>query len=195
MYKELKTKGQIDLIHFYERRTRRIIPPILFVVIISYFFAWKILLPIDFKDFSYSVISASLFFSNFYFYFDGIDYQSTETIFKPLLHTWSLSVEEQFYILFPLFIIIIFKFFRRYLFSLIILVIFLNILLVQFSGNLSFKFPFIEEISNIKIYNQSNLFNFYFLSSRAWELLTGSIIVFLEERNTFKKNNRLSRQS
>ena len=67
------------------------------------------LLPVDFKNFGRSLFSSIFFLSNFYFYFKA-DYFDTPVINKPLIHTWSLSIEEQFYIVFPLILLLIKKF-------------------------------------------------------------------------------------
>lgn len=95
--------GGISIIRFYVRRIRRIFPAFYFIVLTSGAVAWMTMLPGEFTRFGESVIAASLFVSNLYFftesgYFDALA-QS-----KPLLHTWSLAVEEQFYIVFPFFL-------------------------------------------------------------------------------------------
>ena len=85
---------------FYERRIRRLLP-ILFVVILSSIIAGYILMmPNQLKDLSGSAISSLLFLSNFWFFLTD-NYFADESLLKPLLHTWSLSIEEQFYIIFP----------------------------------------------------------------------------------------------
>ena len=96
---------------FYLRRIKRILPVLLVVLFISSFFALIILLTSDLKKFTESLISSLGFVSNFYFWITG-GYFATNNQLKPLLHLWSLSVEEQFYLFYPIFLYIIFKFFK-----------------------------------------------------------------------------------
>jgi peptidoglycan/LPS O-acetylase OafA/YrhL len=108
--KELVTTGSFSFKHFYERRIRRILPALLFVMLVSLPFAWMYLLPSGFVDFSKSILYSLGFSSNFYFHYSGQEYGAISGWFKPFLHTWSLSVEEQFYILFPLVLLVTFKY-------------------------------------------------------------------------------------
>ena len=114
IYKELSSTGSFSFKYFYERRVRRILPALLFVMFVSYIFAWIFLLPSSFLDFSKSILYSQGFSSNFYFHYSGQQYDDPSSLLKPFLHTWSLSVEEQYYIIFPIFLIIVFKFYRKY---------------------------------------------------------------------------------
>ena len=109
--KELVTTGSFSFKHFYERRIRRILPALLFVMLVSLPFAWMYLLPSSLIDFLKSILYSLGFSSNFYFWDTGQQYAAVSGLFKPFLHTWSLSVEEQFYILFPIVLVITFKYF------------------------------------------------------------------------------------
>ena len=100
IYNEIKN-NTFSIVNFYERRIRRIFPALFFVCFASIPFAWFWLLPSDFQDFSQSLVAVSLFSSNFLFWKES-EYFSTAAELKPLLHTWSLAVEEQFYFFFPL---------------------------------------------------------------------------------------------
>ena len=111
--KELVTTGQFSFKNFYERRIRRILPALIFVMIVSIPFAWIFLLPNSLIDFSKSILYSLGFSSNFYFHFSGQQYDSESSLLKPFLHTWSLSVEEQFYIFFPIALLITFKFLKK----------------------------------------------------------------------------------
>ena len=160
--KELITTGSFSFKYFYERRIRRILPALLFVMLVSLPFAWMYLIPSSFIDFSKSILYSLGFSSNFYFHYSGQQYGADNGLFKPFLHTWSLSVEEQYYILFPVILLIIFKFFKKYLIHLLILGLILSLVLADWGSR-----------------NHPS-FNFYVLPTRAWELLAGSILAYFE---------------
>jgi len=160
--KELLTTGSFSFKHFYERRVRRILPALLFVMLVSIPFAWMYLLPSNFIDFSKSILYSLGFSSNFYFWSSGQVYGAEDGLLAPFLHTWSLSVEEQYYILFPLILLITFKFFRKYLIHILIFGFVISLVLADWGSK-----------------NYSG-FNFYVLPTRSWELLAGSIIAYFE---------------
>ena len=162
--KELITTGYFSFKHFYQRRIRRILPTLLVVLLVSLPFAWMYLLPSSFVDFSKSILYSLGFISNFYFYYSGQVYNNESGLLKPFLHTWSLSVEEQYYILFPIFFLIVFKYFKKYL---------IHILILSFSISLALAEWFSKNYSS---------FNFYVLPTRGWELLAGSILAYFEFR-------------
>jgi peptidoglycan/LPS O-acetylase OafA/YrhL len=93
--------GSFSLARFYERRARRILPALFIVLLTCLPFAWLWLLPEDLSSFGASLWSVMLFGSNLHFYSES-GYFNAAAELKPLLHTWSLAVEEQFYLLFPL---------------------------------------------------------------------------------------------
>ncbi len=97
-----KEKGTFSLINFYERRSRRIIPALFLVMLTSTVFAWLWLSPQHMDDFSQSLVAVSVFSSNILFWREA-GYWGVENELKPLLHTWSLAVEEQYYVVFPLY--------------------------------------------------------------------------------------------
>ena len=170
---ELKTKHSFSFKNFYERRVRRIIPVMVFVMLASFPFAWKYLLPDSFVDFSKSIIYSLAFSSNFYFPISGQQYGAESAMLKPFLHTWSLSVEEQYYIIFPIILIIIFKYLNKFL-------IFFFILGFIFSF-------FLAVIGSVNFPG----FNFYLIPSRAWEILTGSILAFYEIKIGKRSQNKI----
>lgn len=76
-------------------------PALLVVLFFSLFLAYFLLLPVQFQTYLKSIVSSIFFYSNFHFHYLGQSYGEAILSTKPLLHTWSLAVEEQFYILFP----------------------------------------------------------------------------------------------
>jgi peptidoglycan/LPS O-acetylase OafA/YrhL len=175
--KEIYYTKNFSFKFFYERRVRRIIPALLFVTFCSIPFAYFFLLSKPIIDFSKSIITSIFFTSNIYFNFTGNIYGTESTLLKPFLHTWSLSVEEQFYILFPIFLFIFINFFKKYLLSFLLFGILLSISFSQY----------------LSIYHPG--FNFYQIFSRGFELLLGSLLAHLESRNRdrgFKSNKILN---
>jgi peptidoglycan/LPS O-acetylase OafA/YrhL len=92
---------RFSLPRFYERRMRRLFPALFAVLAFSSIAAWLLFLPNDFRDFGRSVAATAVFASNFLFWSEA-GYCDTPATLKPLLHTWTLAVEEQLYLLFPL---------------------------------------------------------------------------------------------
>ena len=111
--KEINKTSNFSFSNFYERRIRRIIPALLFVMILQFPLAWYFLLPQEFIEYSRSIIYSLSFISNYFFYYSGQIYDSTDSLLSPFIHTWSLSVEEQFYIIFPLIFFVSFKFYCK----------------------------------------------------------------------------------
>ena len=170
--KELVTTGFFSLKHFYKKRIRRILPALLFVKLVSLPFAWMYFMPNSFVDFSKSILYSLGFSSNFYFHYSGQQYGAESGLFKPFLHTWSLSVEEQFYILFPITLLVTFKYFRKYLIHILILGFAISLGLADWGSR-----------------NHPS-FNFYVLPTRGWELLAGSIIAYFEINNGNRSKNK-----
>ncbi len=165
--KELNTTGSFSFKNFYIRRIKRIIPVLLLVFVTTFPFIWLFFIPTSFIDFSKSLLSSLFFVSNHHFYLSGELYDAENSLLKPLMHTWSLSIEEQYYIIFPLILTIVFKFFKNKL---------LKIFLILFSISL---------ISMIYIFQKNESLAFFSFFTRFWELLLGSIVAIL---HTYKKN-------
>ena len=170
--KELITTGSFSFKYFYERRIRRILPALLFVMLMSLPFAWIYLMPSSFIDFSKSILYSLGFSSNFYFHYSGQIYGAESGLLKPFLHTWSLSVEKQFYILFPILLLVTFKYFRKYLIHIMILGFLISLGLADWGSR---NYP---------------SFNFYVLPTRGWELLAGSILAYFEINNGKRSENK-----
>ena len=104
--------NRFNILNFYERRARRILPALFFVMLVCVPFAWMWMLPSQMKDFSQSLVAVSLFASNILFWKEG-GYFDSAVEEKPLLHTWSLAVEEQYYLLFPIFLFVVWRFGKK----------------------------------------------------------------------------------
>ncbi len=105
-------RGRFSLLRFYERRARRILPALFFVVVCTIPFAILWMLPAQLRDYSQSLVAVSLFSSNFLFWMESGYFESGADL-KPLLHTWSLAIEEQFYVVFPVLLFALWKLGRR----------------------------------------------------------------------------------
>ena len=171
--KELITTGTFSFKYFYERRIRRILPALLLIMLLSFPFAWSYIIPGSFIDFSKSILYSLGFSSNFYFHFTGQQYGAESGLLKPFLHTWSLSVEEQYYILFPIILLITFKYLRKYLGLILTLGFIISLIFTDWS---------------IKNYPSET---FYFLHTRIWELLAGSILAHFEIQLGHRSENRI----
>ena len=149
--------GKFSIVDFYERRFRRILPALFFVIACTWIPASFWLMPSEMKAFSQSLVSVSLFASNILFWKTS-GYFDTVTELKPLLHTWSLGVEEQFYLFFPLIILLLWKFGRsRLIVPTLIAISAVSLLAAEW------------------FVSHSPMLSFYWLPFRAWELLAGSL--------------------
>ncbi|MBP1857325.1 acyltransferase family protein [Rhizobium herbae] len=156
-----RDRGVFSLLKFYERRARRILPVLFFVLLCCLPFAWVWMLPAQMASFARSIIAVCLFGSNFLFWHESGGYFAAASEEQPLLHTWSLAVEEQYYMLFPLFVMLMWRFGRHALIGAIAAVALASLLLAQY-GSVNFTTA-----------------NFYLPNTRAWELLAGSLCAFL----------------
>lgn len=150
-------QGRFSILGFYERRIRRILPALLVVLAVTAAIFFTVSLPSEFVEFSKSLIAAASSVSNIYFwlhagYFDGT------ALTRPLLHTWSLAVEEQFYVLWPACLYLTYRLCRRHV-VLVTAVVALVSLAISAVGAFSDPVP-----------------TFYLLHTRAWELLLGGLL-------------------
>jgi peptidoglycan/LPS O-acetylase OafA/YrhL len=160
------SSNKFSIVNFYERRARRLLPALFFVMGVCIPFAWLWLTPSDLKDFGESLVAVSFFSSNILFWSES-GYFDTTAELKPLLHTWSLAVEEQYYIIFPIFLLLSWRLGIRKI--LILLVIFFIISL---------------SLANWGAYNKPS-FTFFLLPTRGWEILIGVFTSFYLYKNSF----------
>ncbi|SMY09945.1 acyltransferase family protein [Flavimaricola marinus] len=153
---ELNQTGRFSLLHFYERRARRILPALFLTIMMTLLIAPVALTPDQIKDVGQSVAATAVFASNYFFYVE-VDYFNPFASMAPLLHTWSLAVEEQFYLVFPL--ILMAMRWLRISYGLLIG----GIIVVSFGAA-------------IWTTHLDPQLSFYSIHTRAWELATGSAV-------------------
>jgi len=166
-------KNRFSLVAFYERRARRILPALFFVMFLCIPFAWVWMHPTQMQGFSQSIVGVNLFLSNVLFWLDS-GYFAAAAEEKPLLHTWSLAVEEQYYLIFPVFIFLAFRYGKNATFWSIVVLAVISLALSEWGWR-----------------NRPSA-NFYLAPTRAWELLAGSIVAFIITKHGVKSNNLLS---
>ena len=171
--KEIDSTNKISISNFYKRRIKRIIPALLFVLIPTLIIGFLLFAPNDFVSLLKSNVWAFFSAANIYF-FSSIDtgYFATGSNELPLLHLWSLGVEEQFYILWPFIVLFLLKYIhsikkRIFIISTIFII---SLVLAQF------------------IIGTNHSFAYYMLPTRAWELLSGASVALLVH-NEFRRKN------
>ena len=164
---------KFSIVNFYERRARRILPALFFVIAACLPFAWLWLTPTDLKDFGQSLVAVSTFSSNILFWLES-GYFNTAAELKPLLHTWSLAVEEQYYILFPIFLTLTWRLGIKWVLILLSIIFFISLGFAQWGA---YNKPFAT---------------FYLLPTRGWELLVGAFAAFYLKYNSHLKSQILN---
>lgn len=154
-----------SLFRFYVRRIKRIVPLVLFVMLVFFVVFWKVMLPWDFENYGAEVVATTGFSNNIFHFVTSGNYWGTESEFKALLHTWSLGVEEQFYIVFPLIILGISRLRNHQQFVV-----------------LAFLF-FVSSCLFVMFARKSEMLVFFISPFRAWELLAGVLLAKLPFRN------------
>lgn len=149
--------GNFSIARFYERRARRILPALYVVMAFCVPLSWMWLLPRDMEDFSQSLVAVSVFLSNVLFWSET-GYFATSSELKPLLHTWSLAVEEQFYVLFPLLLAFLWRFGKTRVAIVLTLILGISLAAAQAWSTT----------------NPSAAF--FLLPTRAWELAMGALL-------------------
>ena len=162
--------GRYTLHDFYIRRARRILPALFFVILVCLPLSWHWFLPGDLKDFGQSVVATTLFSSNLFFWLKT-GYFDIEAEFKPLLHTWSLAVEEQYYLFFPLLLSLCLKKSSQVFRLSLILLVVSSLAWAQFGS---------------RVHPSANFFLF---SSRMWELGIGALMaLYMSNKEAIPKS-------
>ncbi|MCB1969255.1 MAG: acyltransferase [Geminicoccaceae bacterium] len=162
-----------SIARFYERRARRILPALFFVLLCCIPLSLLWMQPHEFDDFSRGLVSVVLFSSNILFWTQS-GYFSSLTDENPLLHTWSLAVEEQYYIVFPLLLILTWPLGRRWVFWTIAVLAASSLVLSEWA------------------WRQDAAASFYLMPTRAWELLAGSLAAYAVRRYGVRNSDLLS---
>lgn len=172
---ELRTTNQFNYLNFINKRARRLLPALLVTLLMTLLIGLFVYFSPELKTLAKDTVAASLFFSNFSFYFQSIEYGSNAFL-NPLLHTWSLSVEEQFYLFAPFLFILLPR--KKVAISLIVISV---IVILGLLGS-----HFLSKINP--------MLSFYLVATRCWELFFGSLIavlhLFFPVRNLYWGTNR-----
>jgi peptidoglycan/LPS O-acetylase OafA/YrhL len=163
--KEISLKGSLNLRNFYHRRIKRLLPASALVLFVTALACYILLPPMDRYQLGKDVIAVSLLLSNYAFAIWENDYQNLGEAASPFIHYWSLAVEEQFYLIWPLFILIFSKFGIKAI-KIAIFAVFV----------ISLTFSIIQT-------PDSPILSFYSLHTRAWELAAGALIVFIPKNH------------
>jgi peptidoglycan/LPS O-acetylase OafA/YrhL len=166
------SSGGFSILAFYERRARRILPALFATIAVTGILGAAILMPDELRDLGASMIGVATFSSNILFW-QQADYFAGPAEFKPLLHTWSLAVEEQFYIVFPVFLALLARFHRARFFW--------PTLIVALAS-------FVLSVVALHVDPSGN---YYLLPTRAWELMAGSLLAY---RRGAPRLSRLQRE-
>lgn len=149
-------QGKFSIFNFYERRARRILPALFVVMLVSFILGYFLLMPDEFKNLGQSFVATSLFSNNVLLGLTS-GYWDLASEFKPLLHTWSLGVEEQYYVIVPVLLLIFWKISRSSIVHLLWSIFFASLLFAVWFVNISPKW------------------SFYLLPTRAWEICIGAL--------------------
>ncbi|VVN94945.1 acyltransferase family protein [Pseudomonas fluorescens] len=161
LFREISAQ-RFSFVDFWARRARRILPALSVVLLVTLALGWLLLTAKDFSELGRTVRYQSLFISNILFMREDGYFQPASDL-KPLLHTWSLAVEEQYYIFFPLLMVVLMRHVRHWRWMLF------AVLLISFGLNIAYI-------------DRKPDFTFFSLPTRAWELLCGAMLAVLPAR-------------
>ncbi|WP_226628120.1 acyltransferase family protein [Alloyangia pacifica] len=153
------SRGEFSLLRFYERRAKRILPALCLVSVTALVLGWLLLQNRPFVEFVRSLLGVATFSSNILFWMEA-DYFDTTAELKPMLHTWSLAVEEQFYIFFPLLLMLFWRFGQKVVLYVLIAIFLVSLALAQWQVR------------------TDPMSAFFLLHARAWELGIGAFCAF-----------------
>ena len=170
LLKELNSNGRISLKAFYLRRSKRLLPASFLVLFITAIVAWLLLPPISRGSIGRDLIATTLYVSNYLFAWWQNDYQNLNAVPSPFIHYWSLAVEEQFYLFWPIFIIALAKLksSRKFLIG------FWSVTIITFA-------------LGVWLTVLAPIWAFYSLPTRAWELSIGALIALLPRLQNQKR--------
>jgi len=161
--REIEKTGTLDLRSFYQRRIKRLLPTSVFVLFVTAIFAWILFPPITHDALGRDLFAAAAYISNYLFAWWQNDYQNLNATPSPFIHYWSLAVEEQFYIVWPLFILFLARYGKKIVLAGIAITTLLSLLF------------------SIYLTQVAPIWAFYSLPTRAWELGFGALLLFLPE--------------
>jgi len=184
---EFQETGKINFKRFYVRRIRRLMPTLFLTIFLTFILTFLAFSPSDFINTTKSMLMSSVALSNFHF-LSIADYFDTSSNFKPLLHTWSLGIEEQFYLLYPITLFLLLKLFKNKGKNNIIITLTTLFLLSLFYTFYSSKQGIPNNFANLflpedNISSSLSSLQFYLLPFRMFEFLTGAIIALLKSPN------------
>ena len=166
--REIESTGRLDLAAFYQRRIKRLLPTSVFVLFVTAIVGFFVLPVITRDALGRDLFAAATYISNYLFAWWENDYQNLDATPSPFIHYWSLAVEEQFYVIWPIFLLFLSRYGKRAIFRGIAITTFLSLLLSIYQTQ------------------TSPIWAFYSLPTRAWELGFGALLLFVPE--TFWKN-------
>jgi peptidoglycan/LPS O-acetylase OafA/YrhL len=162
--REIDKTGRLDLNQFYQRRIKRLIPTSVFVLFVTAVVGFFVLPAITREGLGRDLFAAAAYVSNYLFAWWENDYQNLDATPSPFIHYWSLAVEEQFYIVWPIFILFLSRYGRRAILNGVAIVTGLSLLL------------------SIYLTQVAPIWAFYSLPTRAWELGVGALLLFIPDK-------------